>query len=505
MEDRRYQDDLLDQVRVLLRTNRSVCAVSPTGSGKTVMFLRIVQGAVAKGKTVWIIVHSEELVEQTCEKLREAGIAHGVIQGKLPILNCQVQVCMIQSLKNRLHDLQPPNIIIVDECHHTPAAMYDKVLTWAPRTTKVIGFTATPQRLDGKGLRAHYEQMVLGPTVPWLIERQFLVPTVAYGPPGVDTSGLKTRFGDYIQKDAALLMSDQKIVGDIIDKYKKYANGLQTIVFAASVAEAYRLAEEANKAGIPAIAVDGSVPKEERKRRIRDFKNRRYQWIVNYQLFTEGVDCPGIECVIIARITKSLALHLQMIGRGLRTDKVRGKTECILIDCAGNSRVLGLPEDHFPWSLDGAIAQKDEEDDESISLTTCPDCYCMYRGKKCPKCDYELAEGRKIEYVKGELVEITVAKRHVDGVEYERLKQAKTKPELIALCRELEIEFSAAARILKSRARSLSDLRHVEVVLDFARGWAKTLYRSRHGQEGLDKALKLEREARAKDYEEATA
>jgi superfamily II DNA or RNA helicase len=269
---RSYQTILTHRARLAIRPiakggegYRSACVVLPTGGGAT-----------RKNKTVWILVHRQELLEQTCEKLRVFGVPHGIISPGQPEINVNVQVAMIQTLRRRLDRWAPPDLIITDECHHAPSKTYTEILEWLPKTTKSLGFTATPERLDGRPLGEHYETLIEGPSIRELIDHpeQYLVPPVVYAPPvDFDPRTLHTKYGDYIKSEMAAGLDRAQITGDVIAHYRKYADGLAAVVFCVSVEHAAHVASEFNNAGISAISVDGKLKKEERKARLNAFRD----------------------------------------------------------------------------------------------------------------------------------------------------------------------------------------------------------------------------------------
>lgn len=501
MQLRPYQLEMQNALRVELRSHRSTCAVLPTGGGKTVIFSSISAGAVSRGKTIWIGVHREELIEQTSSKLREFGIGHGVIQGGRPQINSQVQIVMVQSARARLQRLQMPDLLIIDECHHAPAGTYKAIMEALPPASKIIGFTATPERLDGKGLGHHFETMVEGPKVSELITMGYLVPPVVYRVESVDTSALHTRMGDFDKAEAEALMDRSAITGDIVEHYTKHANGLAAVAFCVSVAHAEHLAEAFCAAGIPAISVDGSLPKDVRKNRLNAFRDGTIKVVTNCDLISEGFDLPRLECCILARPTKSLAMYLQQVGRALRTDEARGKSRAIILDHVGNSHRLGLPAKDRIWSLEGRSPRKkkEEEEENELNVKTCENCFKSYVEKICPYCGFvpEKGPGREIAQVDGELVEVKESRKYVSQAEYQLLTTATDLEMLMLFCGQIGIEFMVGKNVLTQRASSLHELERLEKVLEYKSGWAHHKYRARHGNEGLQAALAARRQAAA--------
>ena len=176
-----FQSELLDDVRANFKIARRVCMVSPTGSGKTVMFSSIVDSAMRRGRRCLILAHRAELIDQIDQALINLGVPHGVIAPGYPSTPEPVQVASIQSLVRRLDKHNDFDLVIVDECHHATARTWRAVIDAMPKA-KVLGVTATPERADGAGLGDVFEVMVEGPKTAWLIENGSLVPYVAYAP-----------------------------------------------------------------------------------------------------------------------------------------------------------------------------------------------------------------------------------------------------------------------------------------------------------------------------------
>jgi superfamily II DNA or RNA helicase len=184
--------------------------------------------------------------------------------------------------------------------------------------------TATPERADGKGLGLEADgfaqTMVLGPTPKWLIENAYLSPYQYFAPEtDIDLTGLRlTDSGDVSAKEFRARVVDSRMVGDVVEHYKKYAPGKQAIVFASDVATCMDLEKAFMLQGISATALSGDTDSGIRDTQVDAFENREIQVLINCDLFDEGFDVPGVEAVILARFTESLAKYLQMVGRGLR-------------------------------------------------------------------------------------------------------------------------------------------------------------------------------------------
>jgi len=348
-----------------------------------------------------------------------------------------VQVCSIDTLKNRAALLPPPALVIWDECHHLGAAGWRRVQEMLLDAYHV-GLSATPQRLDGKPLDAHFDDIVLGPQPAWLIEQGHLSGYRAYAPSAPDMTGVRKQMGDFTRGEAEKRADTPKLTGDAIKHWQKYARGLRSVGFAVTVAHSQHLAEQFRGAGIPAAHLDGSSHKSERERIIRDFADGQLQVLFNVDLFGEGFDMAAIsqrdvtiDCVMQMRPTQSVALHLQQLGRALRP--AQGKT-AILLDHAGNIQRHGLPDDDREWSLEGRDGSGKAANDNSPPLpVTCDECFGQIRRPlppECPYCGYRLASpAGQIEVADGDLVEITEAQK-------QEMRRQRSREE--AGCRTLE-------------------------------------------------------------------
>ena len=409
MKLRPYQEELINKTRSLMKDGvKSIIIQSPTGSGKTLLTAHMLKSAASKGLSSWFIVHRRELIKQSVAAFSVEDIPHGVIAaGFYPKRNELVQIASIQTLAKRFHNLRKPKLIVWDECQHNAAKSWDKIFKMFPDAYH-IGLTATPERLDGKGLGQYFSKMVHGPSVQWLIENKFLSPYRLFAPTSLNLSGLHIRMGDYIQSETQAAVDKPTITGCAIEHYKKHAFGKRALIFAVSVAHSKHVVAQFNAAGIEAEHVDGETSYEQRDNSIRDFKNGTLKILSNVNLFGEGFDVPAIEALIILRPTMSLALFLQMIGRSLRP--MEGKEHAIIFDHASNTEKFGLPDDIRTWSLEGAIkSRKSTEDGPTLSVRVCPSCFAACRSPiaVCPFCGFTFpVESRQVEEKKGELTEV---------------------------------------------------------------------------------------------------
>jgi DNA repair protein RadD len=365
IEFRDYQESAIQSARTAMaRGVKRVLLNSATGSGKTVIAAGIVQRAVAKGKRVLFLAHRRELIEQCCNKLMDGGVLNfGVIMAGNRMLNAAapVQVASVQTLIRR--ELPAADLIIIDEAHRANAKSYLSILANYPGAA-VLGLSATPERLDGKGLDDIFDELIVVETIPGLIERGYLIkPTCYVGPTG-DLSGVKTRRGDYDEGQLAEAMDKPSLTGNIVTNWIRLARGKRTVVFAASVAHAEHLTNEFFKSGVPAATVHAGTPLAEREAIIADWRRGIVQVVANVGIFCEGFDMPELECCILARPTQSVSLYLQCCGRIMRP--APGKAGALVIDHAGCCQSHGQPHIHREWSLEGMAKKRKPADTQHV-------------------------------------------------------------------------------------------------------------------------------------------
>ncbi|WP_373737887.1 DEAD/DEAH box helicase, partial [Jeotgalibaca porci] len=275
-----YQETLVNKARqAYLDGYNAPCIVAPCGSGKSVMIAEIIRTATANKNKVLFIVHRQELIEQ----IEKTLIANEVDMD-------YVKLGMVQTIARRYKKMQRPDLIVVDENHHVLAQSYRNIINHFQ--TKVIGFTATPIRLNGSGLGDINDILIEEVDVDWLIEHKRLAPFDYYMPNLIDSKKLKkSSTGDFDSKsiDAAL---GKMIFGDVIKQYRKLADNTQAIVYCHSIEFSKTVAKEFNDAGIPAKHVDANTPKSERSEIIQEFRDKKTMVLCNVDLFGEGFDVP---------------------------------------------------------------------------------------------------------------------------------------------------------------------------------------------------------------------
>lgn len=388
---RQYQSQGIHDIRQAFRRARRVLGVFPTGAGKTTIIGSIVHDALAKGKRVIVMAHREELITQISDRLALFGIRSAVIKaGYSEDPSNRVQVASVQSLAGRMDRHHAPDLLIVDEAHHSLAQTYVDILNAWP-ATRVLGLTATPWRLDGRGLGEVYGALVMGPTVGQLIAEGHLVRARVLGSTrGIDWSAVASRAGDFDVAALEKAVERSGLDGDAVRDFARVFPFEGTAVaFCVSVAHARRVAEAFSAAGIPAAVLTGSDKDAHRKKILADLATGKIRVLCSVDVISEGFDLPAISAVILLRPTKSLSLFLQQVGRALRP--AEGKLWAWIFDHAGNSLRHGHPESDRAWTLDAEAPAKramtQTEDGQALTVRQCLSCYAIHPSAPvCPFC-----------------------------------------------------------------------------------------------------------------------
>jgi superfamily II DNA or RNA helicase len=380
-----------------------------------------------KNNSVIILTHRQELLRQTSDKLEDMGISHGIIAAGHSMSGDSIQVASVQTLVRRLDQIRrAPELIIIDEAHHTNAGTWRKVVQAFP-SARLLGVTATPVRLDGTGLGqtagGYFDTLIEGPTIRDLIDQGFLAPPIVYAPPtDVDFSKVKITMGDFAQKEIAHKMDVPTITGCAIEHYQRICPGVPAIAFCATVKHAEHVAEQFNAAGIAASSIDGTLSSAVRKYRIQALANGQLSVLTSCEIISEGTDIPVVTAAIMLRPTQSTGLYLQQAGRVLRPHDA--KTHAIILDHVGNCVRHGLVDDVRAWSLMGSKRKRIKEGEEVVKIRKCAKCFAVFSWNlpHCPQCGTNYAmspgNGRDVKQVSGNLVQIT--KADIDAIRMKR-------------------------------------------------------------------------------------
>ena len=426
IELRDYQQRLFDKSHNAMRQSyKRILVVAPTGAGKSYLFAAMVESAASKGP-VLVLIHRDELKKQHLELFDGLGVATD-----------NIRVESVFTEVNHLGEHPTPKLVIADEAHLSMAKSWKTVIDYYD--TYTIGTTASPLRLDGKPLGDLYSYLVEDEetTVKALIKNKRLAPYEYYSIPNdIDFSDLKLQCGDYKVADLEKKMMSSHLYGDIVSSYEKYAKGKQALCFCVSIKHAKAVAEAFTAAGYKAASIDGKMKPADREATMNAFRNGEIQVLTNCSIISEGVSIDGIEAVILARKTASLALYIQMVGRALRYQP--GKV-AVILDHAKNYAVHGLPDDDRKWSLKKKQKSRKEFDEEgNLTVKSCPMCFKCFGGstRVCPHCGYELPISARELQVMQELELKKIEAEQAERAEQERkarrreVGMAKTREQL---------------------------------------------------------------------------
>ena len=332
---RPYQSEAVQNVHDAFEDARSVLIVLSTGLGKTICFSHTIKDFLPKGRCM-VLAHREELITQAAEKIHAVtGVKADTEMGSQWAIDnyfkSQVVVSTIQTQnagmdgEGRMTRFDPNefSLLVVDEAHHSTSKSYVRVIEYYKQNPnlKVLGVTATPDRTDEEALGQVFEACAYEYGIREAIDDGWLVPIEQNSVyvDGLDFSNCKTTAGDLNGRDLANVMEFEENLHGIVSPTLDIAGERKTLLFAASVAHAERIAEIFNRHKEDcARFVCGTTPKEVRRKMFTDYANRKFQYLVNVGVATEGFDDPDIEVVVMARPTKSRSLYTQMAGRGTR-------------------------------------------------------------------------------------------------------------------------------------------------------------------------------------------
>lgn len=390
-----YQQAVTDEIRNLIGQGiKHILIQLPTGGGKTVIFSYIAQNAALKENNVLIITDREELLSQAGSTIRKFDINCSYIRAGAKYIDRRknIFIAMSQTLRNRIQDedwkkfiLEEVSLIIIDEAHIQEfnylfeSKLFDK--------KKVLGFTATPTRSNKqRQLGLDYDRLIRGAEPKDLIDAGYLLNCDLYEGDSPDLKGVKMNniTGDYSEQSMFERFDKPKLYQGLLNNYKDKTDNKKMLVFCCNIEHAIKTTIEFNKSGYNAkfVCSEMSVPTLkakhteaerlqylERERRYQFFrknyesysgprkeifqkyKENEFNILVNVDIATKGFDCPDIEVVAVYRATTSMALWLQMLGRGSRLSEKTGKTHFTVFDFGGNKKRLGGYDDNRNWSL----------------------------------------------------------------------------------------------------------------------------------------------------------
>ncbi len=473
---RPYQSQGITDIRTAYAAGKKrVMYVLSTGGGKSLIFGLICYSLHQKKKSALVLVHRGHLLDQTSKMLTSMGIDHGTLMGgKHSRTLSSIVVGGVMSVVRRFDKLPDYDLIVCDEAHLSMASTYQQIYANWPNAF-ILGVTATPERLDGKGFTGSYDEMIIGPSTAWLIENGYLSPYKAYAPKtAIDISQIKITRGEYDEKEVEEKFGSSVIIGDAVSHYTKFAHKKPTIAFCVSISHAIKVAEQFTAAGYNATHIEGAMNDAQRNSILRGLANGKWDVVTSCKLVSEGLDIPMCVGVIYLNPTKSVVNALQWPGRALRPvyadgydlSTVEGRLDAIangpkpyaiILDHAGILFEHGLPDDEREWTLEGKKKTKKKSSAPSeagVNLRHCPECFAIHaRAPECPRCHHVyVVKGRTPKTEDGELVEVDATHIKKQRIEMNReVGMAKTEEELKRIAKARGYKPSWVYYVMKSR------------------------------------------------------
>jgi ATP-dependent helicase IRC3 len=318
-----------------------VLAAMPTGSGKTIVLARVIQRRPGRAL---VLAHRDELITQAADKILMVmpGADIGIVKAQRNEADAAIVVASVQSLSaKRLATLGAFDTIICDEAHHSVAPIWKRILTDlgafertdAPLT---LGVTATPERGDKLALGRVFQKIVFRRSLVWMIAKGYLSDVRAVQVHlKADFDALQIRKGDYIDSEVSDMLSEAHAPEMAARAYLEHAAGRRALIFTPTVALAYEMAAEFRRQGIVAEGLDGTTNPDERRDILARLRSGETAAVANAAVLTEGYDEPAVDCIVVAKPTRSRGLYCQMVGRSLRL--FPGKTDALIIDLVGST------------------------------------------------------------------------------------------------------------------------------------------------------------------------
>lgn len=374
--------------------------VMPTGTGKSLCIAGFTREAIAVyGDTrVLILTHVKELIQQNFMALLRAWpeAPAGIYSAGLSRRDIHAQILFagIQSIHRHARQVQRCDLVLIDEAHllgRGDSGMYRSFLTQLNEINagllKVVGFTATPYRLDSGMLHEGKDRLFtdIAYQVPVLdmIQQGYLCPVVPkQTTTQLDVGGVGTRGGEFIAKDLEAAVDRDEVTRAAAAEIVHHGEGRGSwLVFCSGVAHARHVRDAIREHGVSAETVTGDTPGPERDGILAAFKAGRLRCVTNANVLTTGFDAPGTDLIALLRPTKSVGLYVQMVGRGTRL--AEGKDDCLVLDFAGNTARHG-PID----TVDGR--KKEPAGDGDAPIKVCPACQTINHAsvRHCIECDY---------------------------------------------------------------------------------------------------------------------
>lgn len=409
---RPYQNDCVQQIHNHLSKYTRLELVAGTGAGKTIMASQLTQDFLDDGLRVGFLVNRNTLVQQTAKKFQHLPIS--IIAGKHPSqLDRPLQIASIPTLKRRGFDWFQKkckcDVLIFDECHLTSWDSFSLKLfprlneQKVPDTQACIGLTGTPWRLSPyEEMGDIFQREVLAPLPVELVEEGFLSPWAYFSIGKIDKQGLiLNKYGEYESRSLKVRCDVPEVIEHIVDSWFELAYGHTTIVFCIDIEHANNFASAFNRRGIPAASVDGTMSTKKRQVIYDQLQNGEILVVCSCEALSEGFDVPIVSCVVLGRLSQSIAKIFQQKGRGLRP--ADGKTYCLILDPVGvisdnDWYIEDLTEDDFRLISSDEARENRKKKKAKTPRKTCPQCNIILHSsvKICSHCRYKFPSNYQV-------------------------------------------------------------------------------------------------------------
>ena len=394
---RPYQEIAVQDASDALDKHKNTIVVAPTGAGKTIMLSALIGKRYSKGKKILFVQHRDELVGQNTNKFTRVNpkISTSVVDASEKNWSGNAVFSMVQTLSrpNNLANMSKIDMMVIDESHHAIADTYMRIIKKvkeANESVEIVGFTATPNRGDRKGLKDVFNNCSHQIEVASLIREGFLVPPKTFViDVGVqqDLQNVRKTVSDFDMGQVEQIMNKRAINEKIVEEWQEKAGNRKTVIFCSTVIHAQDLCDEYRRAQIRAEIVTGETPSDQRKQILHDLEHGDVQVVVNVAVLTEGFDAPPVSCIVLTRPCSYKSTMVQMIGRGLRTIDPEAhpgviKKDCIVLDFGTSVLTHGSLDEGV--DLDGKDQMRQGTGPEKI----CPNCKCLIplNVRVCPMC-----------------------------------------------------------------------------------------------------------------------
>ena len=419
---RPYQKVAVDSAIESLKKHKNTVVVAPTGAGKTIMLSSLIGERHKSNGKVLVLHHRDELVNQNINKFQKINLnmSTSIVNAEIKDWSGDAVFSMVQTLSrpNNLQNMESVDMLVIDESHHVVADTYLRIINRAKDINKnvnIVGFTATPNRGDKKGLREVFTNCSHQIEIATLIREGFLVPPKTYViDVGVreELQNVRKTVIDFDMDEVARIMNKRAINQIVVNEWLDKAKGRKTVVFCSTVAHAEDLCEEFVNRGIIAKIVTGNTDKADRRKILEDLSSGDTEVVVNVSVLTEGFDSPPVSCIILTRPCSYKSTMVQMIGRGLRTiDQNENpgiiKTDCVVLDFGTSVLTHGSLEEDV--NLQGSESDKTGQAPEKF----CPECKSIVplSVRECPMCGYEFGKNEDTQLEEFNMTEVDLLDR----------------------------------------------------------------------------------------------